>query len=82
MTVNDLERRNGLYFGLFHRIRVQCVVRQLLGLPQFQHLLLIVCDLRSAQLLNIYLGKQTLITRFDVDPEAVTQSIDDWLKGF
>ena len=24
VTVNDLERRNGPYFALFHRIRVQC----------------------------------------------------------
>jgi len=23
-TLNDLERRNGRYFALFHRIRVQC----------------------------------------------------------
>ena len=57
MTLNDLERRNGLYFVLFNRIRVDCVVKQLLGLPQFQNLLLIVCDLRSVQLFNGYLGK-------------------------
>ena len=24
VTLNDLERRNGLYFALFHRIRVRC----------------------------------------------------------
>ena len=24
VTLNDLERRNGPYFALFHRIRVQC----------------------------------------------------------
>jgi len=24
VTVNDLERRNGHYFALFHRIRVRC----------------------------------------------------------
>jgi len=24
MTLNDLERRNGRYFALFHRIRVRC----------------------------------------------------------
>jgi len=24
VTLNDLERRNGRYFALFHRIRVQC----------------------------------------------------------
>ena len=42
VTLNDPERRNGPYFALFHRIRVRC--RQLLGLPRFQILLLIVYD--------------------------------------
>jgi len=33
VTLNDLERRNGPYFSLFHRIRVRYVVlKQLLGL--------------------------------------------------
>ena len=45
VTLNDLERRNSPYFSLFHRIRVRyVVVKQLLGLPRFQNLLLIVCD--------------------------------------
>jgi len=45
MTVNDLERRNGSYFALFHRSFVyDVVVKQLLGLPPFQNLLLIVYD--------------------------------------
>jgi len=45
MTLNDLERRNGHYFALFRRIRVRyVVVKQLLGLPWFQNLLLIVYD--------------------------------------
>jgi len=45
VTLNDLERRNGPYFSLFHRIPVRyIVVKQLLGLPQFQNLLLIVYD--------------------------------------
>jgi len=43
VTLNDLERRNGPYLSLFHRIRVRCViVKQLLGVPQFQNPLLIV----------------------------------------
>ena len=41
VTLNDLERRNGPYFALFHRIRVRCRRKQLL---RFLHLLLIVCD--------------------------------------
>jgi len=44
-TFNDLERLNGPYFALFHRIRVRyVVVKQLLGLTRFQNLLLIVYD--------------------------------------
>jgi len=45
VTLNDLERRNGRYFALFHRIRdfvYDIVVKQLL--PRFQNLLLIVYD--------------------------------------
>jgi len=45
VTLNDLERRNGPYFALFHRIFVyHVVVKQLLGLPRDQNLLLIFCD--------------------------------------
>jgi len=44
VTLNNLERRNGLYFALFYRIFVYDVVKQLLGLSRFQNLLLIVYD--------------------------------------
>jgi len=45
LTLNDLERRNGPYFALFQRIFVyDVVVEQLLGLPRFQNLLLLVYD--------------------------------------
>ena len=45
VTLNDLERRNGSYFALFHRLFVyDVVVKQLLGLHRFQNLLLIVYD--------------------------------------
>jgi len=45
VTLNDLERRNGRYFALLHRIRVRyIVVKELLGLPWFQTLLMIVYD--------------------------------------
>jgi len=45
VNLNDLERRNGPYLSLFHGIRVRyVVVKQLLGLPRFQNLLLIVYD--------------------------------------
>jgi len=40
VTLNDLERRNGPYFALFHRIRC----RKTTGVPRFQNLLLIVYD--------------------------------------
>jgi len=44
MTLNDLERRNGPYSALIHQIFVYDVAKQLLGLPRFQNLLLIVYD--------------------------------------
>jgi len=45
VTLNDVERRNGPYFALFHRIFVYDIVaKQLLRLPRFQNLLLIVYD--------------------------------------
>ena len=37
VTLNDLERRNGPNFALFHRIFVYDVAKQLLGLPRFQN---------------------------------------------
>jgi len=30
VTLNDLERRNGPYFALFHRIRVQCRLKTII----------------------------------------------------
>jgi len=45
VNLNDLERRNGPYFALFHRIFVyDVIVKQLLRLSRFQNLLLIVYD--------------------------------------
>jgi len=45
VTLNDLEQRNDPYLSLFHRIRVRYFfVKQLLGLPRCQNLLLIVYD--------------------------------------
>jgi len=43
VTLNDLERRNGPHCALFRRIFVYDVVaKQLLRVPRFQNLLLIV----------------------------------------
>ena len=68
MTLNDPERRNGRYFALFHRIFVYDVaVKQLLGLPRFQNLLLILYNhikTISAIILQLF-GQNKLITRFD-----------------
>ena len=68
VTLNDLERRNGLYFALFHRIFVyDVVVKQLLGLPRFQNLLLIIYDhvKTICAIIQRLFGHNTLITRFD-----------------
>jgi len=45
VTLNDIERRNGPYIALFHRICMyDVVVKHFLGLPWDQNLLLIFCD--------------------------------------
>jgi len=65
VTLNDLERRNGPHFALFHRIFVYDVVaNQLLGLPRFQNLLLIVYDnIKTIRAINQRLfGQNTLAT--------------------
>ena len=63
VTLNDLERHNGPYFALFHRLLVRC--------HRFQNLLLIVYDHTNTilaiiqRLFGLIWVKQTLITRFD-----------------
>ena len=58
VTLNDLERRNGPYFALFHRFFVYDVVAKL-GLSRFQNLLLIIYDhiktICAAQLFSDFL---------------------------
>jgi len=68
VTVNDLERRIGPYFALFDRIFVYDVVaKQLLGLPRFQNLHLIVSDhiKTNCTIIQRLFGKNELISRFD-----------------
>ena len=68
VTLNDPERRNGPYFSLFHRIPVRYVdVKQLLGLPRFHNLLLIVYDhiKTICAIIQRLFGQNKLITRFD-----------------
>jgi len=68
VTLNDLERYIGPYFALFHRIFVHDVVaKQLLGLPRFHNLLLIVCDhiKTICAIIQRLFGQNKLITRFD-----------------
>ena len=63
-----LERRNDPYFELFHRIFVNDVAeKQLLGLPRFQNLLLIVYDhiKTICVIIQRLFGQNKLITRFD-----------------
>jgi len=68
VTLNDLERRNGPYVALFHQIFVyDVVVKQLLSLPRFQNLLLIVYDhiKTICAIIQPLFGQNKLITRFD-----------------
>jgi len=66
VTLNDLQRRNGPYFALFHPIFVYDVAK-LLCLPRFQNLLLIVCDhiKTICAIIQRLFGQNNLMTRFD-----------------
>jgi len=80
VILNDLERRHGPYFALFHRIFLyNVVVKQLLGLPRFQNLLLIVFDhiKRICAIIQRLFGQNKLITRFDG-----RRCIYDWLWAY
>ena len=65
VTLSDLERRNGPYFALFHRIFVyDVVVKQL---SRFQNLLLIVYDhiKTICAIIQRLFGQNKLVARFD-----------------
>ena len=60
MTLSDLERHNGPYFlRYFTEFAYNVVLKQLLGLPRFQNLLLIVYDYIKTicAIISDYLGK-------------------------
>ena len=65
MTLNG---EMALILHYFTEFVYDVVVKQLLGLPRFQYLLLIIYDHINTicPLIQHYLGKATLITRFDV----------------
>jgi len=68
VTLNDLELRNDPYFALFHRSFVyDVVVKQSLGLPRFQNLLLIVYDhiKTICAIIQRLFAQNKLITWFD-----------------
>ena len=68
VNLNDLERRNGPYVALFHQIFVyDVVVKQLLSLPRFQNLLLIIYDHIKTiyAIIQRLFGQSKLITRSD-----------------
>jgi len=62
LTLNDLERRNGRYFALFHRARVRYRRKQL---PRFQNLLLVVMHIKTiCAIIRLLVGQNKVITRF------------------
>ena len=66
VTLNDHKQHNGPYFSLFHRIHVGYVaLKQLLGLPRFKNLLLIVYDhiKTICAIIQRLFGQNKLITR-------------------
>ena len=74
VTLNDLERRNGRYFALFQRIFVYDVaVKQLLGLPRFQNLLLILYNhiKTICAIIQRLFGQNVLTTGFDGEREQI-----------
>jgi len=78
VTLNGLERHNGRYFALFQRIVVyDVVVKQLLGLPRSQKLLLIVYDhiKTICAIIQRLFGQNKRITRFDR-----RRCIDDYVQ--
>ena len=68
VTLNNVQRRNGRYFSLFFRARVQ--------LPQFQNLLLIVYDHTKTicAIIPRFVWQNKLIIRFER-----RRCINDWL---
>jgi len=50
MSLNNLERCNGLYFALFHRIHVRCRRKTIISVS-------VTTLIRFAQLFSDYLGK-------------------------
>jgi len=56
VTLNDLERRNGPCFALFHRIRVRCCRKIITSVSKSTFDSLTILK-RSAQLFSDYLGK-------------------------
>ena len=59
VTLNDLERRNGPFLHYFTEFVYDVVVKQLLVLPRFRNILLIVYDHINTicPLIQHYLGK-------------------------
>jgi len=80
VTLNDPKRRNGPYFvllGISPIFVYNVDVKQLLGLPRFQNLLIIVYDHIKTICVRNYsaiIWAKKLITRFDGH-----RCIDDWL---
>ena len=68
VTLNDLERRNDRYFALLQLIFMYDVaVKQLLGLPRFQNLLLIlyIHIKTTCAIIHRLFGQNEVISGFD-----------------
>jgi len=69
VTLNDLERRNGRHFALFQRISFvyNVAVKQLLGLPRFQNIVLILYNhiKTICAIIQLLFGQNDVVTRFD-----------------
>ena len=67
VTLNDPERRNGPYFALFHRIRVQCHLKTIIRPTLVSKSTLIVYDhiKTICAIIQRLFRQNKLISRFD-----------------
>ena len=66
VRLNDLERRNGRYFALFHRTRVRCRRETITSVSKSNLLLIVYDHIKTiCAIIQALFWQNKLITRFD-----------------
>ena len=65
MTLNDLERRNGRYFALFHQTRVRCRRKTITSVSKSTFLIVYEHTKTICVLIQRLFGQNKLLARFD-----------------